>query len=133
MQKNLHGVIQHQGEVLADVHKSLGDALKDLTENRNYPRENIGLQSLHGNAQPRSLLEEEDFTGIKPEIIGVKSSLMGSSLTPPGPGQSRTNSAGRRSFLIGFGVLIQMFWHESSSLVEIRLHTEFGRVWLCRS
>ena len=25
------------------------------------------------------------------------------------------------------------FWHESSSWVEIRLHTEFGRVWLCRS
>ena len=24
-------------------------------------------------------------------------------------------------------------WHESSSWVEIRLHTEFGRVWLCRS
>ena len=26
-----------------------------------------------------------------------------------------------------------IFLHESSSLVETRLHTEFGRVWLCRS
>ena len=26
-----------------------------------------------------------------------------------------------------------IFLHESSSWVEIRLHTEFGRVWLCRS
>ena len=25
------------------------------------------------------------------------------------------------------------FWHESSSWVEIRLHTEFDRVWLRRS
>ena len=26
-----------------------------------------------------------------------------------------------------------IFLHESSCWVEIRLHTEFGRVWLCRS
>ena len=28
---------------------------------------------------------------------------------------------------------MNLFLHESSSWVEIRLHTEFGRVWLCRS
>ena len=33
----------------------------------------------------------------------------------------------------GGGGLTIFFWHESSSWVEIRLHTEFGRVWLCRS
>ena len=39
---------------------------------------------------------------------------------------------GNLDFFFGGGGLT-IFWHESSSWVEIRLHTEFGRVWLCRS
>ena len=31
------------------------------------------------------------------------------------------------------GQVTQFLLHESSSWVEIRLHSEFGRVWLCRS
>ena len=36
-------------------------------------------------------------------------------------------------FFFGGGGGLTFFWHESSSMVEIMLHTEFGRVWLCRS
>ena len=44
-----------------------------------------------------------------------------------------------KSIFFGFGskLILKNYdffnFHESSSWVEIRLHTEFGRVWLCRS
>ena len=35
--------------------------------------------------------------------------------------------------LLGVGGQVTLFFHESSSLVEMRLHPEVGLVWLCRS
>ena len=37
------------------------------------------------------------------------------------------------NIFFGGGEVDPIFLHESSSWVEIRLHTEFGRVWLSRS
>ena len=59
-----------------------------------------------------AMVENNTFSGPNPQVI------------PTVP------SVAIIDFFFGGGPI---FSHESSSWVEIRLHTEFGRIWLCRS